>query len=95
MPLSVAKAFGSALRNIRRHADMTQERLAENSGLSRVTMWKIENAESVANLDTVYRISRGLGISMTDLIAATEDQLGETDTGKRHGIGIKKQRTKP
>ena len=100
MPLSIAQAFGSALRNLRRQADITQEELAENSRLSRVTLWKVENGEVVASLETLYRIARGLGLSLTQVMAATEEQLGELgEDGKpkparRLTTGAKKRKSK-
>lgn len=100
MPLSIAQAFGSALRNLRRQADITQEELAENSRLSRVTLWKVENGEVVASLETLYRIARGLSLSLTQVMAATEEQLGELAAdgkpkpAKRTTIGAKKRRAR-
>ena len=50
---------------------MSQDALAEQSGLSQRTIQRIENGESHPTGDTIQRIAAALGISPEDLVEWT------------------------
>ena len=46
----------------REHYKMTQAELAEKSGISRITLSKIENSRMMPSLEIAMRISDALGV---------------------------------
>ena len=71
MPRELA-AFGAAVRDLRKKAGMSQERLAEESSLHRTYISGVERGERNLGLINVYRIARALRVSGPDLLAAAE-----------------------
>lgn len=60
--------LGAKVREYRTRKGMSQELLAEESGLSHRTIQRIENSESNPTGDTLQRLSTALGVSPDDLI---------------------------
>lgn len=72
---------GVAVREARTAQGLAQEVLAEQAGIARSHMGKIERGEHMPTLVLILRIAKGLGCSAAALMAATEAQLsGEQDT---------------
>lgn len=59
--------LGKRIAQIRRSKDVTQERLAELTGLDRVAIAYIETGKRRPNIATVYRLARGLDIRLVEL----------------------------
>ncbi len=57
--------------------------LAEQAGIARSHMGKIERGEHMPTLALIFRIARALGCSATTLVAETERKLGALKEG--HG----------
>jgi transcriptional regulator with XRE-family HTH domain len=57
----------SELRRIRRAQDITQQRLAESSGVSQQTISKIENGDASPTLATASRLAQALGVHIEEL----------------------------
>lgn len=72
-PLSVA--FGQIVRERRRAADLSQERLAHLSGVDRTYLSKVERGLGTPSLRVVERLARALGESPHELIQAAENGL--------------------
>ena len=72
-----ARAFGVAVREARSAQGLAQEVLAEQAGIARSHMGKIERGEHMPTLVLILRIAKGLGCSAASLMAATESQLAE------------------
>lgn len=72
-----ARAFGVAVRKARSAQGLAQEVLAEQAGIARSHMGKIERGEHMPTLVLILRIAKGLGCSAAALMAATESQLSE------------------
>ena len=58
------------LRQIRRMKDLTQEELAERSGISLAAIHKAETGTHSPRLSTLMALADGLGVSVHDLIPA-------------------------
>ena len=66
---NVLTSFGNALRRARAGAGLTQEALAEASGLDRTYVSGAERGIRNPSLATLARLCDGLGISLSDLLA--------------------------
>lgn len=60
--------LGDNLRNYRKQANLTQERLAEETDLSVVFISLLENGWRTASLDTMLRIAKALKVTLEDLV---------------------------
>ncbi|MCA9697565.1 MAG: helix-turn-helix transcriptional regulator [Myxococcales bacterium] len=70
------KEFSARVRELRDRRGMTQEQLAEASGLSADTIRRLEKALFNPSLETMNKLAKGLGITVFDLMA---DRLDESD----------------
>ena len=58
------------IRQRRRMLDITQEELAEKAGISRTTLWKLENGRTVrVSTEMLFSIANILGCDVDDLIS--------------------------
>lgn len=71
--LGFSRAVGRAIRAIRRDREITQEELAEKAGLHFTWISRIESETVNPSIDTLAQLSRGLGVSLADLIAYAEE----------------------
>ena len=55
------RKFAERLRGLRRDAGMSQQRLAELSGVGRVTIARIESASQSPRLETIHRLAAAMG----------------------------------
>jgi transcriptional regulator with XRE-family HTH domain len=63
-------AFAKNLKNLRTAKGLTQEELAELSGIDYKYLQKLESQNpSSPTLSTLKKLSTGLGITLTDLIS--------------------------
>ena len=65
-------AFGRAIRDLRADRGLSQEQLGYDSGLHRTYIGGIERGERNPSLANILRIAEALGVSPSDLLAATE-----------------------
>jgi DNA-binding XRE family transcriptional regulator len=63
------RIFGERLRALRSERGLTQEDLAERSGIHRVTIARLESGERLPRYPTIEALARGLGILVNRLIA--------------------------
>jgi len=70
-----ALAFGRAVRAARVAQGVAQDDFAYQAGISRSHMGKIERGEHVPTLPLILKIAAALGISASELMAATEKNL--------------------
>ena len=71
-----ARAFGAAVRSARLARGLAQEILAEEAGIERSHMGKIERGEHMPTLAVILKIAQGLGRSAGELVLETEARLG-------------------
>lgn len=69
---SMHLALGRAIREFRTEKRYSQERLAEKAGLHRTYLGGIERGERNVSLQNQVRISRALGLRLSELIARAE-----------------------
>lgn len=62
-------SVGAAVRELRRRHGLTIAQVSEQAGISRGMLSKIETGSTSAGLDTLARIARALGVSMSMLFA--------------------------
>jgi transcriptional regulator with XRE-family HTH domain len=60
--------FGERLRAVRKEKGTTQEKLAENAGLSRNYVNDVERGRRNVTIRTVESLARALGVRMADLM---------------------------
>ena len=60
-------AFGKRIATIRRTQQLTQEQLADKTGLASDTIRAIERGRRWARLTTLHILAKGLGVRLDDL----------------------------
>lgn len=66
----IVEILGKNIRNLRREAGWTQEKLAEKAGISVPFMTQIELARKTPSLDVVENIAKALSVSYSQLFKA-------------------------
>lgn len=70
---TVAELFGVSLRRVRLERELSQERLAELTGLSTNFVGEMERGLKAPGLVVVVRLARALDTSVHDLLADFTD----------------------
>ena len=70
------RAFGKALRDIRKEQGYTQETLAFECGLDRTYISLLELGSSSPTLDTIMALCGALGVTLTQLATRVEAKMG-------------------
>jgi transcriptional regulator with XRE-family HTH domain len=65
-------ALGKRIRELRAKSGFSQEAFADHCGLHRTAMSLIERGKRVPNLRTLVTISRGFGITVSELLRGIE-----------------------
>ena len=65
---SEVKKFGVHLRNLRDAKDMSQQKLADEADIAKITIQRIENAKFSATIDVLISIASALKISLSELV---------------------------
>ncbi len=65
---------GETLRRLRLEADLSQEELAERSGLHRTYIGSIERAEKNITIQTTKKLTDALGLSLSDFFSNIEQE---------------------
>jgi transcriptional regulator with XRE-family HTH domain len=65
---SATERVAARVVELRRARGLSQEALAEKTGLNRVTLARLERAMHPPNLDTLDRIARALRVTLVDLV---------------------------
>ncbi len=77
------KAFGKVLRSLRKNSGHTQETLAFESGLDRTYVSLLELGSRSPTLDTIMTLCGALNVSLSQLAATVEAEIGASPAG--HG----------
>jgi transcriptional regulator with XRE-family HTH domain len=67
-----AREFGKHVRSLRRARGITQDALAQRSGLSPDTIRRVEHGSFSASIDTLRKLCFGLGIAPSTLFESFE-----------------------
>lgn len=70
---TVAQLFGATLRRIRVERGLSQERLAEATGLSTNYIGEMERGLKAPGLPVIVRLASALSVSVHDLLADFTD----------------------
>ncbi len=62
--------IGENIRKLRTASNLTLKELGALSGVSIATISKIENGKISGGFETIYKIARGLGVLVTEIMAA-------------------------
>jgi transcriptional regulator with XRE-family HTH domain len=65
---SRARTFGQTLRDTRRQARVSQEDLAQSSGVDRSAISNYERGRREPNLRTIVKLARALGVEPASLL---------------------------
>jgi transcriptional regulator with XRE-family HTH domain len=76
--------FGDHLKQIRESRMLSTSKLAKQSGLSQSFIWRIESGEKQPTLETLRKLSLGLGMSLGELLG--EELLSEPESPKINRI---------
>jgi DNA-binding XRE family transcriptional regulator len=71
------KAFGMALREVRRSKEISQERLALEAGFDRTYISLIERGISSPTIRKVYRIAQTLNVAPSEIVLRMEALLDQ------------------
>ena len=66
---AAVKAFGVHLRRLRELKDISQQELANQADLAKITIQRIENAKYSATIDVLVSIAHALKIPLSDLVS--------------------------
>jgi transcriptional regulator with XRE-family HTH domain len=69
--------FGSHIKRLREVRRLTQEELAERSGVAADTIRRLEHEDFSPSLNTLRKVSGGLGLTVGELFASFELALGD------------------
>ncbi len=72
-----AKAVGRVLAGFRMEKGWSQEVLSGLSDIGRTHLSALERGERKPTLETLYRLSRALGVPMSRIVLAIEDELSK------------------
>ncbi len=67
--------LGKRVRELRLKKGFSQESFADHCGLHRTYMGGIERGERNLTIQTVLTVSKGLGITMSELLSGIERQI--------------------
>lgn len=81
----VSSVFGEVLRRYRSSVGISQEELADRTGVDRTFISRLERGVRQPTITTLLGLSRALGISAGDLMRETEIELSAPGTRKRRG----------
>ncbi|MGN6557532.1 MAG: helix-turn-helix domain-containing protein [Solirubrobacterales bacterium] len=76
MARSRSEAFGTAIKELREERGLSQEAAALACGIDRSYFGKLERADKVPTLTTVWKIADALETRPSELLARTERLLG-------------------
>lgn len=71
----LAAAFGNAVRTVRLKHGLAQEELANQAGIERAHVGRIERGQHVPTLGVVLKLAQAMGVSGAALLAVAETLL--------------------
>lgn len=84
---TMEEAVGFAIKEQRQRHGLTIAQVSEQTGISRGMLSKIENGQTSAGMDTLGRIARALGVSMSMLFSKYDVSTNTAQHIKR-GMGM-------
>lgn len=84
---TLERYLGNTIRELRQKHGLTIAEVAENIGISRGMLSKIENAQTATSLDTLEKLAKALGVSLSTLFRNYNIPQGGAQLVKR-GTGM-------
>lgn len=72
----IDRALGAELRGLRSKRGLSQDQLAERSGIGKRTIIRLESGERPMSMDQLYKICRALDVRPSVLLNAMENEIG-------------------
>jgi transcriptional regulator with XRE-family HTH domain len=92
---NVERRIGSVLRRHRTRSGLTLAELAVGSGISPAMLSRIETGAAAATLETLMRVAKTLGVTVSSLFREIEDAAGHAQVIKRgKGMEVVRSGTK-
>lgn len=85
--LPLEESIGAAIREVRQRHELTLAQVSEQTGISRGMLSKIETGQTSAGLDSLARIARALGVSMS-MLFSKYDAAGSSAQHVKKGQGM-------
>lgn len=70
--------YSNKIHDLRKERNITQHQLAEDVGISRRTLCKIESGEQNLSLDYAYRISAYFNLLVNEVFPRTDEENEKT-----------------
>jgi transcriptional regulator with XRE-family HTH domain len=61
-------SLGLRLRTLRKNASLTQQKLADNVGVSRIYIQALESNRRVPSIKLLYRLAESLSVTVNDIV---------------------------
>jgi transcriptional regulator with XRE-family HTH domain len=91
----LGRYLGTTIRDLRQKHKLTIAEVAEQTGISRGMLSKIENAQTATSLDTLVKIANALGVSMSTLFRHYNPPQGGAQLVKQgEGMEVVRRGTK-
>ncbi|MCP3722959.1 XRE family transcriptional regulator [Paraburkholderia sp. CNPSo 3272] len=84
---ALERFLGATIRDLRQRHALTIAQVAEQAGISRGMLSKIENAQTSTGLDVLHRIAQALGVSLSALFRNFDVPQGDAQLVKK-GAGM-------
>jgi transcriptional regulator with XRE-family HTH domain len=94
-PPSLEESVGSSVRDLRQRHGLTLAQVSDLANISRGMLSKIENGQTSAGMDTLARIARTLGVSMSMLFNKYDASgVSAQHVKKGHGMEVVRRGSK-
>jgi transcriptional regulator with XRE-family HTH domain len=92
---ALERYLGNTIRELRQRHGLTIAEVADRAGISRGMLSKIENAQTATSLDTLNRLARALGVSLSTLFRNYDVPEGSAQlVRKGEGMEVVRRGTK-
>ena len=92
---SLSRYLGTTLRELRQNHGLTIADVAEQTGISRGMLSKIENAQTATSLETLAKLTSALGVSLSTLFRNYNTPVGSAQLVKQgEGMEVVRRGTK-
>lgn len=78
--MKITEEIGNRIRQRRNELGYSQEQLAEYSDLHPSYIGQLERGEKTPSIETLYKLTTGLQISLSDFLKGLEDMTSKADT---------------
>ncbi|MGG4498440.1 helix-turn-helix domain-containing protein [Brevibacillus reuszeri] len=79
---NIVKLLGERIRYIRKEKGLSQEKLGELTGLHEKYIGQVERGEKNLSIDSLYKITNGLNLTLEELFRSLDPIIREDDLGE-------------